>query len=198
MTTQIQDVFPSFRGVYGSPHIHAELRDQGWRCSRKRIARLMRENGMDARRKPFRPITTKSNPKHAVAPNLLAQDFTAERPNEKWTGDITSVPTAQGWLYLAVILDVFSRRVIGWAMSSLCDELLVETALRMALARRRPEAGLLHHPDRGSQYTSRAYQQVLEEVEITASISGKGNGYDNAVTESFFGSVKDECVHRTV
>jgi transposase InsO family protein len=152
---------------------------------------------MDARRKPFRPVTTKSNPKHPVALNLLAQDFTAEQPNQKWTGDITYIPTAQGWLYLAVMLDVFSRRVIGWAMSSRCDELLVETALRMALARRHPGAGLLHHTDRGSQYTSRAYQQVLEEVEITVSMSGKGNCYDNAVTESFFGSVKDECVHRT-
>ncbi len=115
-----------------------------------------------------------------------------------WTGDITSIPTAQGWLYLAVMLDVFSRRVIGWAMSSRCDEPLVETALRMALARRRPEAGLLHHTDRGSQYTSRAYRQVLEQVDITVSMSGKGNCYDNAVTESFFGSIKDECVHRTV
>lgn len=198
LTTQIQGVFVTFRGVYGSPRIHAELQDQGWRCSRKRIARLMQENGMDARRKPFHPITTKSNPKHAVAPNLLQQDFTAERPNEKWTGDITYIPTTQGWLYLAVILDVFSRRVVGWAMSVCCDELLVETALRMALARRRPEAGLLHHTDRGSQYTSRAYRQVLEQVKITVSMSGKGNCYDNAVTESFFGTVKDECVHRTV
>src|SRR5258708_1471803 len=156
------------------------------------------ENGMDARRKPFHPVTTKSNPKHAVAPNLLGQDFTAERPNEKWTGDITYIPTAQGWLYLAVMLDEFSRRVIGWAMSARCDELLVETALHMALARRRPQAGLLHHTDRGSQYTSRAYREVLEQVEIIVSMSGKGNCYDNAVTESFFGSVKDECVHRTV
>jgi putative transposase len=198
LTTQIQDLFVARRGVYGSPRIHADLKALGWRTSRKRVARLMQENGMDARRKPFPPITTRSNPKHAVAPNLLQQDFTAERPNEKWTGDITSIPTAQGWLYLAVILDVFSRRVIGWAMSARCDELLVETALRMALARRRPEAGLLHHTDRGSQYTSRAYQQVFEQVEIKVSMSGKGNCYDNAVTESFFGTVKDECVHRTL
>jgi len=198
LTTQIQDLFVARRGVYGSPRIHADLKALGWRTSRKRVARLMQENGMDARRKPFHPITTRSNPKHAVAPNLLQQDFTAERPNEKWTGDITYIPTAQGWLYLAVILDVFSRRVIGWAMSARCDELLVETALRMALARRRPKAGLLHHTDRGSQYTSRAYQQVLAQVEIKVSMSGKGNCYDNAVTESFFGTVKDECVHRTL
>lgn len=198
LTTHIQDVFVAFRGVYGSPRIHAELRDQGWRTSRKRVARLMQENGMDARRKPFHPITTRSHPRHVVAPNLLQQDFTAARPNEKWTGDITYIPTAQGWLYLAVILDVFSRRVVGWAMSARCDELLVETALRMALARRQPETGLLHQSDRGSQYTSRAYQQVLEEVEMTVSMSGKGNCYDHAVTESFFGTVKDECVHRTI
>src|SRR5260370_14417706 len=114
------------------------------------------------------------------------------------TGGITSIPTGEGWLYLAVMLDVFSRRVIGWAMSSRCDEPLVETALRMALARRRPEAGLLHHTDRGSQYTSRAYRQVLEQVDIMVSMSGKGNCYDNAVTESFFGSIKDEFVHKTV
>jgi putative transposase len=132
LSTHIQQVFVEYRGVYGSPRIHAELRDQGWNCSRKRIARLMQENGMDARRKRFRPITTKRNPKHPIAPNLLQQDFTASRPNEKWTGDITSIPTADGWLYLAVLLDVFSRRVIGWAMSEHCDELLVETALHMA------------------------------------------------------------------
>lgn len=166
LTTQIQDVFVAFRGVYGSPRIHAELRDQGWHTSRKRIARLMQENGMDARRKPFRPVTTKRNPKHAVAPNLLAQDFTAERPNEKWTGDITYVPTAQGWLYLAVMLDVFSRRVIGWAMSSRCDELLVETALRMALARRRPEAGLLHHT---------APRQSIHQSSVSAGVRGGGD-----------------------
>jgi putative transposase len=198
LTTHIQQVFVEYRGVYGSPRIHAELQDQGWRCSRKRVARLMRENGMDARRKRFHPITTKRNPSHPVAPNLLQQDFTASRPNEKWTGDITYIPTWQGWVYVAVMLDVFSRRVIGWAMSDRCDEVLVETALRMALARRRPGAGLLHHTDRGSQYTSQAYRQVVEEAEITVSMSGKGNCDDNAVTESFFGSVKDECVHRTV
>lgn len=199
LTTHIQQVFVDNRGRYGSPRIHAELADLGWRCSRKRVARLMREHGMDARRrKRFRPITTRRNPAHAVAPNLLEQDFTASRPNEKWTGDITYVPTAEGWLYLAVLLDVFSRRVIGWAMSEHCDGLLVETALRMALARRKPKKDLLHHTDRGSQYTSTPYRQLLEQVDITMSMSGKGNCYDNAITESFFGSVKDECVHRSV
>lgn len=141
LTTHIQQVFRSYRGIYGSPRIHAELKEQGWRCSRKRIARLMQENGMNARRKQRRPITTKSNPGHAVFPNLLQQDFTAERPNQEWTGDITYIPTMQGWLYLAVILDLYSRMVVGWSMSAHCDEALVEAALRMALARRHPALG---------------------------------------------------------
>src|SRR5579885_3225034 len=150
LVTHIQRIFVARRGVYGSPRIHADLKDDGWRTSRKRVPRLMRENGMDARRKPFRPVTTKSHPKDRFAPNLFQQDFTASRPNEKWTGDITYVPTCEGWLYLAVMLDVFSRRVIGWAMSEHCDELLVETARLLALARRQPNPGLLHHTDRGS------------------------------------------------
>jgi putative transposase len=198
LTAHMQQVFGDYRGVYGSPRIHAERTDQGWHCSRKRVARLMREQGMDARRKPFHPLTTKQNPKNPVAPNLFQQEFTASRPNEKWTGDITYIPTDEGWLYLAVLLDVFSRRVIGWAMSNRCDEMLVETALRMALTKRKRKGDLLHHTDRGSQYTSRAYRQMLEHIDITVSMSGKGNCYDNAVTESFFGTVKDECVYRTI
>ncbi len=145
---------------------------------------------MSAKRKARRPITTKRHPGHAVAPNLLQQDFTAERPNQKWTGDLTYIPTAEGWLYLAVILDRYSRLVVGWSMSAHCDELLVEMALRMALARRRPAAGLLHHTDRGSQYTSHAYRQVLEQAGIVVSMSGKGNCYDNAATESFLARSK--------
>jgi putative transposase len=184
LTAHIQQVFVSRRGVYGSPRVHAELKEQGWRCSRKRIARLMQENGMNAKRKRRHPVTTKSHPGHAVALNLLNQEFTAERPNQKWTGDITYIATAEGWLYLAVILDLYSRLVVGWAMSAYCDEPLVEMALRMALARRRPVAGLLHHTDRGSQYTSHAYHQLLEQSEIVVSMSGKGNCYDNAATES--------------
>jgi len=125
--------------------MHAELQEQGWCCSRKRIARLMQENGIHAKRKRRHPIITKSHPEHAVAPNLLQQNVTAERPNQKWTGDMTSIPTAEGWLYLAVILDLSSRLVVGWSMLAHGDEPLVEAALRMALARRRPAAGVLHH-----------------------------------------------------
>jgi transposase InsO family protein len=131
-----------------------------------------------------------------VAPNLLARDFTATRPNEKWTGDVTAVWTSEGWLYLAVVLDLFSRRVVGWAMAACQDELLVTAALRMALLRRRPAAELLFHSDRGSQYTSDGYRTVLVEASMTASMSRTGNCYDNAVTESFFGTLKEECVYR--
>ena len=156
LADQIQEVFLSCRQVYGSPRIHAELQARGITSSRKRVARLMRERGLSARRLRHRTITTKSDPGARVAPNLLDQDFTSSHPDEKWTGDITAVWTYEGWLYLAVVLDLFSRRVIGWAMAATQDETLIETALRMALLGRHPAAGLLFHSDRGSQYTSDA------------------------------------------
>lgn len=196
LAEQIQAVYQMCRQVYGSPRIHAELRAQGIRCSRKRVARLMRERGLSARRRHHRTITTKSEPGTRVAPNLLDQDFTASRPNEKWTGDITAIWTSEGWLYLAVVLDLFSRRVIGWAMAATQDETLIETALRMALLGRRPSADLLFHSDRGSQYTSDGYRAALAQASITVSMSRTGNCYDNAVTESFFGTLKGECVYR--
>jgi putative transposase len=196
LAEHIQEVYHSCRRVYGSPRIHAELRAQGITSSRKRVARLMRERGLSACRRHHRTTTTKSEPGARVAPNLLDQDFTATRPNEKWTGDITAVWTYEGWLYLAVVLDLFSRRVIGWAMAATQDETLIETALRMALLGRRPSAGMLFHSDRGSQYTSDAYRAVLAEASVTASMSRTGNCYDNAVTESFFGTLKGECVER--
>jgi transposase InsO family protein len=131
-----------------------------------------------------------------VAANLLDRDFLASRPNEKWSGDITAIWTMEGWLYLAAVLDLFSRRVIGWAMAARQDERLVENALRMALQQRRPSAGVLHHTDRGCQYTSQQYQEVLTQYGITVSMSRRGNCYDNAVSESFFGTLKRECVDR--
>lgn len=196
LTAQISQVFTLGRGVYGSPRIHAELRTQGYTCSRKRIARLMRAQGISAKPKRRRVVTTDSRHDHPIAPNLLERDFTASAADRKWVSDITAVPTAQGWLYLAAILDLYSRRVVGWSMSSSCDEALAETALRMALARRCPKQGLLHHSDRGSQYTSRAYRALLAHAGIQVSMSRKGNCYDNAAMESFFGSLKSECVHR--
>jgi transposase InsO family protein len=142
-------------------------------------------------------ITTKKDETHPVALNILNRDFQAEEPNKKWVTDITYIPTKQGWLYLAVILDLYSRMVVGWSMSGNCDENIVEHALGQALARRRPKAGLLHHSDRGSQYTSHAYQACLQKYGIQPSMSRKGNCWDNAAMESFFGTLKDECVGET-
>lgn len=198
LTEEIQQGFRAHHGRYGSPRLHAELREQGRGCSRKRVARLMREAGLYAKRKRHRVLTTRLDASHPVAPNLLASDFTAAEPNTKWVTDITSIPTAQGWLYLAVILDLYSRAVVGWSLSSNCDEELAEKALQMAVARRRPQAGLLHHSDRGCQYTSRVYRSCLLKVGAVVSMSRKGNCWDNAVMESFFGSLKEECVGNTI
>ncbi len=151
ITQKIRQTFHEHQGRYGSPRIRRELRDPGISCSRKRIARLMRDAGLSASRKRRRVITTRRDLTHPVVSNLLDRDFSAEEPNKKWVTDITYIPTQQGWLYLAVILDLYSRMVVGWSMSSNCDEKLVEQALRHALARRCPQAGLLHHSDRGSQ-----------------------------------------------
>lgn len=198
LTEEIRQEFHTHRSRYGSPRLHAELRDQGRSISRKRVARLMRQAGLCAKRKRRCVLTTRRDTTHPVAPNTLNRDFTAREPNKKWVSDITYIPTAQGWLYLAVILDLYSRIVVGWSMSASCDEDLVGRALDMALARRRPKAGLLHHSDRGSQYTSRAYRLILEQSGIMVSMSRKGNCWDNAAMESFFGSLKEECVGNTI
>ncbi len=197
LAEQIQAAYQAHRRLYGSPRLYVELHEQGISCSRKRVARLMRELGISARRARHRTRTPRCDPEARVAPNLLKQDFTASRPDEKWTGDITAVWTYEGWLYLAVVLDLFSRRVVGWAMAATQDETLVSTAFRMALLHRRPEPGLLFHSDRGSQYTSQAYQALLAKACVTVSMSRTGNCYDNAVTESFFGTLKTECVEAT-
>jgi putative transposase len=197
LAEHIQVAYHTNRQVYGSPRIYAELRDQGILCSRRRVARLMRERGLSARRRQHRTITTHRILGARVAPNRLDQEFTATRPNQKWTGDITAIWTYEGWLYLAVVLDLYSRRVIGWAMAATQDEALIERAFQMALLGRNPAAGVLFHSDRGSQYTSDAYQALLADVGVTVSMSRTGNCYDNAVTESFFGTLKGECVERT-
>src|ERR1051326_869738 len=147
ITQKIRQAFEKHEGRYGSPRLHRELRDEGVRCSRKRVARLMQEAELSARRKRRRVLTTKRDKTHPVAPNLLNREFRATEPNRKWATDITYIPTKQGWLYLAVILDLYSRMVVGWSMSSSCDEMLVDPDLDQALARRRPQAGLLHHSD---------------------------------------------------
>jgi len=178
----IQAIYQRHRGLYGSPRIHAELRQQGWQCSRKRVARLMRQAHLRSVRQRRRRLqTTASKHPYPVAPNSLNREFEAHHPNQKWVSDITYIPIQSGWLYLAAILDLFSRRVVGWAMSASCDSLLAQNALHMALSQRQPQAELLHHSDRGSQYAAHAYQGLLAQHHITVSMSRKGNCYDNAV-----------------
>ena len=182
--------------TYGSPRIHAALKQQGWRVGRHRIARLMQRHGMvgrSPRRK--RPVTTRRAPGTRAAPNLLAQDFTASQPNQKWLADITYIDTSEGWLYLALVMDLFSRTIVGWSMADHMRAELVEQALLMALGRRLPEDGLLHHSDQGSQYTSALVQALLAAHHIQVSMSGLGNCYDNAPMESFIGKLKTECVN---
>ena len=198
LSQQIEQVYQTHRQVYGSPRIHAALKTHGVKCGRKRIARLMRQAGLSAKARRHRTTTTDSSHAFPVAPNVLGQDFEADAPNTKWVADITGVWTAEGWLYLAAILDIYSRFIVGWAMSARRDATLVEDALRMALKRRHPHAGLLHHSDRGSQYTSADYQEQLAQAGIAVSMSRKGNCYDNAMMESFFGTLKAECVERQV
>jgi putative transposase len=193
---QIEQIAQTSRQTYGSPRIHAELQATGIVCGRKRVIRLMRQRGIAAQRHRRRCRTTDSRHLNPVAPNTLGRNFTASRPNEKWVADITGVWTQQGWLYVALVLDVYSRLVIGWAMSAHRDETLVLTALRMALAQRRPDAPLLHHSDRGSQYTSSAYQTLLTNWAIQGSMSRKGDCYDNALMESFNATLKGECCDR--
>jgi transposase InsO family protein len=177
---------------YGSPRVHADLKAAGQRVGRKRVARLMRENKLAGRmRRRFR-TTTDSRHSFPIAPNVLQRDFTAAAPDESWVTDITFLWTKQGWLYLAVILDLFSRRVVGWATSQNVDRHLALAALDMALLQRRPATGLVHHSDRGSTYASDDYQKALRSRGFECSMSRKGNCWDNAVAESFFATLKRE------
>ena len=191
----IVTTYEASRGLYGSPRIHAALRQQGLYCSRKRVARLMHQHGLHSRRRPKRRVhTTDSRHNRPVAPNLLKRDFSAAAPNEKWVGDIVGIWTNEGWLYLAALLDTYSRFIVGWAMSAYRDEALVTTALRMALARRdRPPASdLIQHTDRGSQYTADDYLALLKAYSIQVSMSAKADPYDNAMMESFFSTLRAE------
>jgi transposase InsO family protein len=180
------------RGVYGSPRIHADLRARGVRVGKKRVARLMREQGLRARRTRRFVATTDSRHHAPIAPNLLARDFTARAPNERWVTDVTFIPTTDGMLYLAVVLDLFSRRVVGWATSASNDTELALAALGVAARARKPPVGLVHHSDRGSTYASDAYQRALANSGIVASMSRAGDCWDNAVAESFFATLKEE------
>jgi transposase InsO family protein len=194
---QIREAFEGCRKVYGSPRIRHYLVRKGHTCGRHRVARLMRQAHLVAKRAYRRhPQTTQQYPGARTAPNLLNQEFSASRPNEKWVGDITYIDTAEGWLYLASIMDLYSRCIVGWSMADFMDVSLVENAWKMAVINRQPASNLLHHTDRGSQYTSEAYRQLLVSKPCQVSMSRTGNCYDNAVMESFHATLKGECAFK--
>jgi transposase InsO family protein len=193
---RIRQFFERSKGTYGSPRILRDLREAGSCCGKHQVARLMRQAGLRAVLPRRFRATTDSNHALPVAENLLCQDFTASKANERWAADITYVRTGEGWLYLAVILDLFSRRIVGWSMQASLHKELVLDALSMALCQRRPGLGLLHPSDRGSQYASTAFQDKLGAAGIVCSMSRRGNCYDNAAVESFFGTLKQELANR--
>lgn len=189
---QIQTIFRRSRDTYGSPRVHAELRALGVRCARKRVARLMHAAHLVARPRHRTVQTTDSRHTQPVAPNQLARRFTAAAPNQVWVADISYLATHEGWLYLAVVLDLYARRVVGWSMQTTLERSVVLAALEHAIQRRQPPPGLLHHSDRGSQYASADYRTALAQHHMTASMSRAGNCWDNAAMESFFATLKAE------
>lgn len=195
LLAEIKAVHTRSRQTYGSPRIHKELCATGHGCSRKRIARLMRASGIRAKMSKKFKVTTKMDAQAVAAPNRLQQEFEANRPNEKWVSDITYVWTLEGWLYLAVILDLFSRKVVGMSMSERLKKEVVVVALNQALGRRDVSGELLHHSDKGCQYTSSEFQGLLKKRGITCSMSGTGICFDNAVAESFFHTLKTEHIY---
>ena len=196
LTGVIRRLHLDSHGVYGSPRIRAELAESGYRVGRRKVARLMQNARLRGIPKRRFKVTTQRDPTHAVAKNLIEQDFTAKRPNQRWAADITYVSTHQGWLYLAVVMDLYSRKIIGWSMDRWMSRHLAINALRMAIDARQPEGLLIHHSDRGGQYTSDDFRDLLKRHDIACSMSSSGNCYDNAVVESFFGLLKRERVNR--
>lgn len=194
LAAQVAAVHKRSRKAYGSPRVHAELRAKGTRVGKKRVARLMQENGLQARRKRRFRKTTDSNHSQPIAPNVLARQFDVGAPNRSWVTDVTAIWTLEGWLFLAAMIDLYSRRVVAWAISANNDTLLALDALRKGLRLRRPAAGLVHHSDRGSPYASADYRAELARHGLVASMSRKGDCWDNAVAESFFATLRAELV----
>ena len=191
----IRKSFNRSHGIYGAPRVYDDLKAENEAVSRKRIARLMRDNSLVARCVRAFKRTTISDPLSLFAPNILQQNFVAEDVNQRWVSDITYVATDEGWLYLATVMDLYSRAIVGWAMNKHMDAMLISSALSMAIKNRRPLSGLVLHSDRGTQYCSTAYQNLLATHGIRCSMSATGNGYDNAAMESFFHSLKTEWVN---
>ena len=197
LLADVRRLHAQHQGRYGSPRLHAALRAEGRGVSRGRVERLMRRHGIKATAsRRFRPTTTDSRHGLPIAPNLLKQRFVASAPNQVWLADITYIPTGEGWLYLAAVLDLATRKVVGWAMREHLRTELAAAALLMATQRQRPGPGLIHHSDRGSQYAAGEYRQLLSNAGMRASMSGTGNCYDNAPMESFFHTLKVELVHQ--
>jgi len=196
LASAIRQIHAESDGTYGSPRVHRELIETGHRCGEPKVARLMRLAGLKGCPKRRFRVPRARISSYRVAENLLDQDFSANEINARWASDITFIWTAQGWLYLAVVMDLYSRRIVGWSMSRHIDRHLAVDALKMALGQRRPEGDLLHHSDRGAQYMSDDYRELLKQHGIRCSMSGKGNCYDNAVVESFFASLKRERTKR--
>lgn len=194
LAEEVAQAHAASRGIYGSPRVHRELRAKGIRTSKKRVERLMRQRGLRGRQKRRFVRTTDSRHDRPIAPNRLARNFATDQPNQAWVGDVTFIPTEDGWLYLAVLIDLFSRRVVGWATSESNDRALALAALGRALKSRRPRRGLLQHTDRGSPYASEDYTAAMAAHGLVASMSRTGDCYDNAVAESFFASLKAEWV----
>jgi putative transposase len=194
LLTLIRAVHQEYRQAYGSPRVTEELKSRGIPVSRERVRKLMKAHGIRAKHKRRYKATTDSKHSLPVAPNRLDRQFKVGKPDQAWTADITYIPTREGWLYLAVVMDLYSRMIVGWAMDGRMTRELVLNALRMARFRRKPTPGLLHHSDRGSQYCSYDYQDLLAEYGMVASMSRKGNCWDNAPMESFFNSLKNERV----
>lgn len=191
----IKEIYLIGRRAYGSPRIHDELKKRNINCSRKRVERLMKENNIVSIHKNKFVNTTNSEHNLPVASNVLNRDFYIDRPNKVWVADITYIPTREGWLYLAAVLDIYSRKIVGWAMGDRITTELISDALNMAICRRRPGIGLIHHSDRGCQYASNDYQKLLKKNHMISSMSRKGNCWDNAVMESFFHTLKTELVN---
>ena len=197
LLTLVRAIDKELKNAYGSPRMTMELRARGFPASKERVERLMRENGIRARHKRRHQATTDSKHALPVAPNLRDRDFTPATPNQTWTADMTYLWTDEGWLYLAVVIDLFNREVVGWSIKPRMTTDIVLDALTMAWFRRKPAPGLMHHSDRGSQYASHAFQARLKEYGMVCSMSRKGNCWDNAPSESFFNSLKNERVHDT-
>lgn len=195
LTVEIKRIHEQSNQNYGVVKCWKELRRKGFVLGRDQVAKLRRQSGIYSKRRRRFVITTKSKQGHEAAPNLLNREFSVTLPNRAWVGDVTFIPTRKGWLYLSVLLDLYSRKVVGWSMGNRNDTALVKDCLEMAIEHRKPALGLMHHTDRGSTYTSEKYRSLLNDNGMVSSMSRKGNCWDNAVSESFFGNLKNELTH---